>query len=99
MNVRARVAVRQQKQKSTNEDLAVISSHDSPFSYYKKVAPPTQKVHNILSESSGVLPSLYSPWSNLYDGGVLSGLALADHICSFAQVARVITEVNYQGHE
>ncbi|GFZ15697.1 pentatricopeptide repeat (PPR) superfamily protein [Actinidia rufa] len=39
----------------------------------------------LLSESSGALPSLYSPLSDLHAGGVLSGLAPASYICSLAQ--------------
>ncbi|GFZ10825.1 hypothetical protein Acr_22g0002230 [Actinidia rufa] len=37
---------------------------------------------------------LYSPWSNLHTGGILSGFTLAGNICSSAPVTRAIVEVN-----
>ncbi|GFS33585.1 hypothetical protein Acr_00g0029440 [Actinidia rufa] len=49
----------------------------------------------LLFESSGALPSLYSPWSNLQARGILSGLTPADYICSLAQVVQVIAEFSH----
>ncbi|GFY94070.1 hypothetical protein Acr_09g0005160 [Actinidia rufa] len=59
-----------------SEDLAVISSHDTLFSIYKKAAPPSLK-------------SLYSSWSDFYAGEVLSGLAPAGYDCSLVQLGAI----------
>ena len=51
-------------------------------------------------ESSSTLLCLsYSPWSDFHAEGDFSGLAMADNVCSLAQVAQAIAEVKYQGHE